>query len=851
MMLYDLWMTKLFGMTLTASVVICAVLLLRLLLKKASKAISCALWLLVLFRLLCPVSLPSRYSVFSLWDIPSSAAGAAANMIDYFSDEDFIPVHTVSGETISGKTVSVDTISGETVSVDTASAEIGIPGTPDVFHDPKETGHPKDSALREETEKGSSLSVSPSDARRMRVTSVAFLLWACGVLGMLVYCLYSCVTLYGKLRFSVPLRDNIRYADGILSPVVVGLFRPKIYLPSVCGFGALGEREQAYILLHEEYHIRRLDHVFKALGFLALTVHWFNPLVWLAFVLASRDMEMSCDEAVIRTLGEDIRADYSASLLAFAAGKRMPSGFGMPPAFGESGTACRIRNLSRWKKPGRWGIAAALAVLAAAAVCLLTNPENTVCTVSITVPGGAEPGFYYSDEELSLLRGKLLIENLSDADTEFTLLPADADRSTAHAAPVTVRRNRTAALPAKRGTWYQLGIYTDNPSPVSKRITVTVKNAETRVEGFPLNWSVLEGILWTPGASWEYESPDPALRAVLTVKDDRTVTGTVEREDGTSGFTLLYRIRGRKLFADFYGCTGAGEADGSDIGRFLFTASAAVQKGDLIFSVTDQTGKDFFGLGADLGPGCAVFLHDAQSVLPSPDSTAASAGTNEITEIAGQYFCEQGGFGGDFTLTLYADGTYGYYEGSLSSCLGSGTWESDGDTVILHDPMGEDRRYKYFTFHGTYLTFDGARSSRFLYMDPADGACFLRYSDQTAAVPAGLTLTVTDASADDMEFLLSNGTEMTVELGEYNRVMQFDGEHWNTAVFHSIEPFSGNRKSVNPGDCLYGMAAWSGAGETLMLAPGVYQYLCEVLCRDPETGEQYPVILDAEFEIKA
>ena len=127
----------------------------------------------------------------------------------------------------------------------------------------------------------------------------------------------------------------------------MGIFRPVIYLP-----GTLDKAERKYIIAHERHHIRRGDHIFKALGFLALTIHWFNSLVWIAFVLANRDMEMSCDEAVIRKFGEDVRADYSASLLNLATGHRM---FAVTPlAFGEGNPTDRVRNLAKWKKPKRW-----------------------------------------------------------------------------------------------------------------------------------------------------------------------------------------------------------------------------------------------------------------------------------------------------------------------------------------------------------------------------------------------------------------------------------------------------------------------------------------------------------------
>ena len=178
---------------------------------------------------------------------------------------------------------------------------------------------------------------------------------------------------YGKLRHrvsvSVPFQKGIYIADDIDTPFVMGVFRPVIYLP-----GTLEASERKYIIAHERHHIRRGDHIFKALGYLALTIHWFNPFVWVAFVLTSRDMEMSCDEAVIRKLGEDVRAEYASSLLNLATGHRLFAG--TPLAFGEGNPTERVRNLARWKKPALWVTVVCVLVCILLVVCLLTDPST-------------------------------------------------------------------------------------------------------------------------------------------------------------------------------------------------------------------------------------------------------------------------------------------------------------------------------------------------------------------------------------------------------------------------------------------------------------------------------------------
>lgn len=326
-MFFYTFMPKLFNMSLTANVAIVLVILLRLLLKKAPKVISYALWGVVLFRLLCPVSIGSNFSVYNLFDAPAQESGTITSVIEY------VPSNIVHTEY--------------------PSVALPVPGISDVINEALPQGQEQ-------------LVADPLEAPM----SIATYVWMIGVLVMVIYSIGSYIRLRRKLSVVVPLRDNIFIADDIKSPFVVGLFRPKIYLP--CN---LGDKEQEYIILHEQHHIKRLDHVMKALAFLALAIHWFNPLVWVAFILASKDMEMSCDEAVIRKIGGNVRADYSASLLTLATGRRIIAG--TPLAFGEGDTKGRINNLSKWKKPAVWVVLVAVVACVVLAVCLLTNPSQT------------------------------------------------------------------------------------------------------------------------------------------------------------------------------------------------------------------------------------------------------------------------------------------------------------------------------------------------------------------------------------------------------------------------------------------------------------------------------------------
>ena len=306
------FLPELLRINLVASFVILIVLAARLILKRAPKVFSYALWTIVLIRLLIPVSIPSPVSVIP--DTPA-ASGAVIN---------------------------------------SALPEIEF----ETLRDREQNYY--------ESQNTSSEDVQVYVSRTMEPMVYLSLAWLVGIAGMLLYSGISYLKIRNKFQIAVPLRDNIWIADDIKSPFVIGFLKPKIYLPN-----NLGEQEQEYIILHEQHHIRRFDHVIKALAFLALTIHWFNPLVWIAFVLACKDMEMSCDEAVIRKLGEEVRADYSASLLTLATGHRIIAG--TPLAFGEGDTKGRIKNLAKWKKPAVWVLVLTIIICLILGVCLLTD----------------------------------------------------------------------------------------------------------------------------------------------------------------------------------------------------------------------------------------------------------------------------------------------------------------------------------------------------------------------------------------------------------------------------------------------------------------------------------------------
>ena len=309
---------RVLNMSLTGSIVIAVVLLARLLLRRAPKIYSYMLWAVVLFRLLCPISLSAGLSVLKPLPVTTSQG---LSTVTYRPVEPVIP----------------------------ASGEIG-----------QEAARPEPA----ETVKAET---------GLQTMTLAAAVWLT-VGGALAGCsLVQYTVLRRKLREAAPYRGEVYLSDSIATPFVIGVIAPKIYLPSDTPIA-----ERRFIIAHERHHLHRGDPQWKLLGYLALCVHWFNPLVWLAFFLGGKDMEMSCDEAVLNRLGEDIRADYSQALLRLATHKRLIAG--MPLAFGEGETKGRVRNMARWRRPKVWvsGICAVLC-LVVLAVCAL-NPQKSDST---------------------------------------------------------------------------------------------------------------------------------------------------------------------------------------------------------------------------------------------------------------------------------------------------------------------------------------------------------------------------------------------------------------------------------------------------------------------------------------
>ena len=291
-------------MSLAASIIIIAVLFLRLLLKKAPKWISVLLWGIVAFRLVCPFTIESVLSLMPSEEVINTEilTHAATEVV---IDVEEMPTNTVITEK------SVDNL--------------------------------------------------------QLVVNIICYVWIAGVAVMLAYTIFSYWRLKKKIGTAVLLRDDIYQSENVVSPFVLGIIKPKIYLPF-----NISEQNAENVIAHERAHLSRKDHLWKPFGFLVLTLHWFNPLVWLGYVLLCRDIELACDEKVVENFDNEKKADYSQALLSCSVNRRVISA--CPLAFGEVGVKNRMKTILNYKKPAFWIVVVSIVLCTVVAVCFLTSP---------------------------------------------------------------------------------------------------------------------------------------------------------------------------------------------------------------------------------------------------------------------------------------------------------------------------------------------------------------------------------------------------------------------------------------------------------------------------------------------
>ncbi len=383
-------MTKIFlsvvNMSIAASWIVLAVLLLRFLLKKAPKWLSVLLWAVVALRLICPFTVESTLSL-----IPSAQTLSPAIMTDTYPQiHTGIPVFNNSVNPIIGETLSPNP--GDSIN----PLQVWIP--------------------------------------------LATVLWGVGIFALLVYGSVSYFRLKKKVNTAVLLRDNIYQSEMVSSPFVLGIFRPRIYLPF-----AMTGAEMLHVISHEEAHIRRKDHLWKPLGFAILCLHWFNPLVWVAYVILCRDIELACDEKVVKTLTTEERADYSQALLNCSLCRKSIAS--CPLAFGEVSVKDRVKSVLTYKKPAFWILLLGIVATTVLAICFLTSPvpgtlgtleelefislsdnaENTACVWTSDGFSYNRVGFIPQDllrdlAELKTSKEEISLSRSEDRDKSHTLV---------------------------------------------------------------------------------------------------------------------------------------------------------------------------------------------------------------------------------------------------------------------------------------------------------------------------------------------------------------------------------------------------------------------------------------------
>lgn len=336
---------RILNLSITASWLILAVVIIRPLMKKAPKWINCALWGLVALRLVCPVSLACPISL-----IPNS--------------------ETIPKNIAMDRTPQIDT------GVQAVNALINPIIERNFTPDP----------------------IASANPLQILIPFLA-IVWIAGIVAMAVYALISYLRLKKSVGVTLPIESNVFACDEVKSPFVLGVVRPKIYVPSSMAGDAL-----EYVITHEKTHIKRGDHFWKPLGFVILAVYWFNPLCWIAYVLLCRDIELACDEKVIRDLDKEGKAGYSEALLSCSFPRRRIAA--CPLAFGEVGVKERVKGVLNYKKPALLIVCASVIVFAIIAVCFLTNPKEKGSVITF---GTYEKNELDSDKDSMLYQSVLTI----------------------------------------------------------------------------------------------------------------------------------------------------------------------------------------------------------------------------------------------------------------------------------------------------------------------------------------------------------------------------------------------------------------------------------------------------------
>ena len=411
---------KIINMSISASWLVLAVLILRFVLKKAPKWINVLLWGIVAIRLICPFSFESTLSL-----IPSAET---------------IPLN-----------IGMDT----TPTINSGISAINNAVNPIISQ--------------------SNTPMAGASVNLLQITiGIYEYIWIFGMIALALYTAISYWRLRRKVDTAVRYKDNIFQSENVSFPFVLGIIKPRIYLP----FKMNGQYLE-HVVAHEQAHICRKDHWWKPLGFLLLMIHWFNPLMWLAYVLLCRDIELACDEKVIKELGNEQRGDYTQALVACSINRRMIAA--CPLAFGEVSVKERVKSVMNYKKPAFWVIIISVIVCVGIAVCFLTNPKQDSYTLRIVVPAGSQEKFVYTDEEVSTIRNSIKIWSGDGlGDTEVILSPVNKTTETRYTATY-LTHGMPVEFDAEKDTWFKIGVNMQNSTNEDIIVYVEVENVEVRI----------------------------------------------------------------------------------------------------------------------------------------------------------------------------------------------------------------------------------------------------------------------------------------------------------------------------------------------------------------------------------
>lgn len=411
---------KIINMSISASWLVLAVLILRFVLKKAPKWINVLLWGIVAIRLICPFSFESTLSL-----IPSAET---------------IPLN-----------IGMDT----TPTINSGISAINNAVNPIISQ--------------------SNTPMAGASVNLLQITiGIYEYIWIFGMIALALYTAISYWRLRRKVDTAVRYKDNIFQSENVSFPFVLGIIKPRIYLP----FKMNGQYLE-HVVAHEQAHICRKDHWWKPLGFLLLMIHWFNPLMWLAYVLLCRDIELACDEKVIKELGNEQRGDYTQALVACSINRRMIAA--CPLAFGEVSVKERVKSVMNYKKPAFWVIIISVIVCVGVAVCFLTNPKQDSYTLRIVVPAGSQEKFVYTDEEVSTIRNSIKIWSGDGlGDTEVILSPVNKTTETRYTATY-LTHGMPVEFDAEKDTWFKIGVNMQNSTNEDIIVYVEVENVEVRI----------------------------------------------------------------------------------------------------------------------------------------------------------------------------------------------------------------------------------------------------------------------------------------------------------------------------------------------------------------------------------